>query len=258
MDYAGNDRVWWTAETEGVMGPFTQGDVFDAVRLGRLKENTLIRRGETGEWTVLISMFPAAFSAGLVQPPSAYAPPQAPTRSPDAARYLTGSVRIGSAVLLTIITLSIYWLVWIYRRLGWYQRISGNSSRLSITFFWVAIGLWIVSFVLLVIETFTGLAILLLTEFAVGLVSALFLALVIRNVANDQQAVVTAGVGFRLPMSPQLLVSIYVVASVIGYGSLLLPEIYGLVLLPLSLIGSTVFLIYFFRNHNAVIAVLAR
>lgn len=61
MSGQGRSFEWWVAITEGVEGPLSRADVFEAVRMGRVQPNTLVRRGTDGAWGQAVDVFPGAF-----------------------------------------------------------------------------------------------------------------------------------------------------------------------------------------------------
>ena len=254
MSYSDEVRIWWAAETQGPSGPFTQGEVFDAIRFGRLKAETLVRKGSNGEWSPLISVFPAAFSSTSVQATMPDASPSEGFNVPSRFGKVNRKVNVFSAVILSVITLSIYWFVWLYRRLGWYAHMSGHPLGKKVAYFWIAVGLIAASFLLVFLVFFVYVpdAILLVSALTLG--SVVFLGALIGAVGRDQKTIVEDAGYSALPISPGIVVALYVVPSLLSLVLGFLPDIYSLLVFPIVLIAGVFFLIFFFQNHNAVIA----
>ena len=66
MTEIASENAWWVAETEGLRGPLTQGEVFDAIRIGAVREGTLVRAGTQGSLAAAGEVFPAGFALGEV------------------------------------------------------------------------------------------------------------------------------------------------------------------------------------------------
>ena len=236
---------WWIAATEGLRGPLTQGEVFEAVRAGRVREGTLIRLGEAGDWITAIAAFPAAFaSAGPVWSPPRPTP-SSPATSSGTINDLNGKVDVGIAVLLSMITLGIYWDVWIYKRLAWYAERSGRPMGNRVTYFWLFIG-FVAGSSFLSLVTFGALLILVIP---LAIASVVFSALLISDIGKDQQAIIQNGGIASLAATPTVLVVLWAVSNGIAW---------TVILIPISIVMLVFFFMYFFKNHNAVIESIAR
>jgi len=83
-----SENAWWIAETEGLRGPLTQGEVFDAIRIGAVREGTLVRAGTQGSFATAGEVFPAGFALGEVtqgKPASRETPGQVASSSAEGA-----------------------------------------------------------------------------------------------------------------------------------------------------------------------------
>lgn len=67
MEADNAETAWWAAVTDGLKGPFTQGEIFDSIRAGSIQARTLLRQGEHGDFVPASTSFPAAFAIGHQQ-----------------------------------------------------------------------------------------------------------------------------------------------------------------------------------------------
>lgn len=245
MDTQNVERIWWIAATEGVRGPLTQGEVFEEIRLGRVLANTLIRSDRAEEWVGASIRFPSAFAAS--EPALSAAPPVYAGSSVTSGSIndLGGKADVGIAVLLSIITVGIYWDIWIYKRLAWYSANSGRPIGNRVTYFWLFIGL-LGGAVFLSLVSIGALSLLLIPLVVASIV---FSGLLISDIGKDQQAIVQQSAGPGLAVTPTTLVVLWTVGNAISY---------TIVLLPVGIVMLVFFFIYFFRNHNAAIDAVSR
>ena len=239
---------WWFAATEGLNGPHTQGEIFEAVRMGRVRSQTLLRLGEQGEWVPAAQAFPAAFPSqdstmGAISPqlPENRSAATQPNAS-SATRNLNSPVDVGVSVLLTLITLGIWFFFWLYPRLTWYAQESGRSLGNRVAYFWLLVGLSIGS-VVFGLVTFVFAFLLIIAALVFG-------ALLTHLLVVDQVTIVESSPSEPAKIvSPSTMVVLYVVAGVLSL---------TVVLIPIGIVVYVFFYMYLFRNHNAVIESLRR
>jgi len=238
---------WWFAATEGLNGPHTQGEIFEAVRMGRVRSQTLVRLGEQGEWVPAAQAFPAAFPSSPTPPIGAGATPPRATAVPGSVGDLTARVDVGVAVFLSVITIGIYWDIWLYKRLFWYAQESGRPLGNRINYFWLFIGFLAAGLFLGLLSVGFFLFFLLIVGAVIA--SAVFSSLLINEIGKDQATITQRAAIRPMSASPATLVTLWVVGNAVGL---------TVVLLPVGIVLLVFFYIYFFRNHNAVIDSLAQ
>ena len=224
------ERIWWINAPGGVDGPFTQGEIFEAARTGRVQTDTLICQGQNGQWLAASISFPAAFGAMT----------NAPTMPPR--QDLNRQEGVGLSVFLTLITFGIWFVVWLYPRLTWYAQQSGRPMGNRVTYYWLLIGFNIGAIVL-------GLFTLLLW-FPLFIGAVVFGSLLTYDLVKDQQQIVsTRSTSIGLAATPTTLVVLYAVGNGIGV---------TIVLLPATLVLLIIFYWLFFKNHNAAVAAVTQ
>jgi hypothetical protein len=240
MEPAEENQSWWFAATDGLHGPFSQGEIFEAIRMGRVQQGTLIRQGEQGDWAAAISVFRVAFpSSGSEWAPN---PAQQVTNSGSSGSIndLNGKVDVGITVLLSVITLGIYWDIWIYKRLGWYSEMSGRPMGNRVNYFWLFIGLIAGATAL---SLLTG-GVFLILAVPLAIASVVFASLLISDLGKDQEVIALRTPTSKLPASMATLVILWAVGNGIGF---------TIILFPVGVVMIIFFFIYFFRNHNTII-----
>ena len=241
---AASEGVWWVAATEGLRGPLTQGEIFDSVRLGSVQQNTLLRSGGDGDWVTAGVAFPGAFgSAGpnnFGGSPPIFSSPAAPITQPPAA--LGAPVDVGVSVLLSCVTFSIWWNIWVYQRLTWSAETSGRPMGNRVTYFWLNIGLLGGG---LFLSLLSG-GLLLLLAIPALIASVVFWCLLVNEFGKDQELTLARS-SMALPASPAMLIALLAVGNGLGF---------TIILLPVAIVVLVFFYLYFFRNHNAVAAAL--
>lgn len=225
---------WWISTEGGTQGPFTQGEVFEAARTGRIQPGTLLREETSEQWLAASISFPAAFGPVVVTETETWtSAPRADLARPE---------NVGLAVFLTIITLGIWFVVWLYPRLTWYAQQSGRPMGNRVTYYWLLIGFTVASI-------FIGLFTFLLW-FPLFIAAIVFGSLLTYDLVKDQEAIVTSrGALIGLAATPTTLVTLYAVGNGLGVTILLLPA---------TIISLIVFYFLFFKNHNAAVAAVAQ
>jgi hypothetical protein len=141
-------------------------------------------------------------------------------------------------VFLTIITLGIWFVVWLYPRLAWYAQQSERPMGNRVTYYWLLIGFTVASI-------FIGLFTFLLW-FPLFIAAIVFGSLLTYELVKDQEAIVTSrGALIGLAATPTTLVTLYAVGNGLGVTILLLPA---------TIILLIIFYFLFFKNHNASVA----
>lgn len=227
--YSGDEARWWIAYPAGVEGPFTQGQLFEAARLGRLLPVTLVCEGQAGTWTPASVAMPGAFGVVAARPQA----PVAPTPSAD----LGQRVDVGVSVVLAIITLGIWWLVWIYPRLGWYAERAGRPIGNRVVYFWIVVGSYGGAFVLGLLTFVLGII--------AGIVAVVFASLLVYELSVDQRTLASTRGVTAMAAAPSTVVTLYAVGQGISL---------TLVLIPVSIVLSVLSFLYFFRNHNQAVS----
>lgn len=222
----GMGDLWWVAYSGGVEGPFTQGQLFDAVRMGRLLPGTLVRQGE-GAWVPASDALPGAFSNQVVAPAR-------PVRTD-----LGQSVDVGVSVLLSLITFGIWWFIWVYPRLTWYAERAGRPVGNRLTYFWILVAAFGASIVL-------GFLTIVLAIPA-AIVVAVFGSLLLYELSVDQRSIAAMRGVVAMPATASTVVTLYAVAQGISI---------TIVLIPVSIVLLVFSYLYFFRNHNAAVAAM--
>jgi hypothetical protein len=232
------EDLWWINTPAGSAGPFTQGEIFEAVRNGRVVQETLICQGNNGQWLAASIHFPAAF--GPVPPitNTSIWTSTNQTPRPDLARQ----EGVGLSVFLALITLGIWFVIWLYPRLTWYSQVSGRPMGNRVTYYWLLIGFTIASFV---IGLFTF-----LLWFPLFIAAIVFGSMLTYELVKDQQQILTArSAALGLAATPATLVVLYAVGNGIGI---------TIILLPATLILLIVYYWLFFKNHNAAVAAVTQ
>lgn len=238
-----DERSWWTFTVSGMEGPFTAGEVLEAIRSGHVQAETLVCLGSEGAWVTAESVFPDAFtSAPPPTPPAAPYPPTAPQppSTPQAGPNLGARVEVGMSVLLSMITLLIWWILWLHPRLAWYAQQAGRPFGNRVTYFWLFVGLGI-----------GGLAsglILPLLGFPLVIAAVVFGCLLTVEVVRDQTAIAERW-GWSSPM-PGSVTTLVMLSSIAGGAAL------TIVLLPVTVVLLVLYFLLFFRNHNLVAGLL--
>jgi hypothetical protein len=225
---------WWISTESGAQGPFTQSEIFEAARTGRIQTGTLLREEISEQWLAASISFPAAFGPVVVTETETWtSTPRADLAQPE---------NVGLAVFLTIITLGIWFVVWLYPRLTWYAQQSGRPMGSRVTYYWLLIGFAVASI-------FIGLFTFLLW-FPLFIAAIVFGSLLTYDLVKDQEVIVTSrGALIGLAATPTTLVTLYAVGNGLGITILLLPA---------TLVLLIVFYYLFFKNHNAAIAALTQ
>lgn len=232
------ENSWWINAPGGVQGPFTQGEIFEAVRNGRVVHETLVCQAQDGQWLAASIHFPAAFgSAPTIITTEAFS---FTTQSPRPD--LVQQERVGLSVFLTLITLGIWFVVWLYPRLTWYSQESGRPMGNRVTYYWLLIGFSISS---LVLGLFTFL--LLFPLFTAAIVFGSLLTYLL--VKDQEQIVSSRGAVFGLAATPTTLVVLYAIGNAMGL---------TVILLPATLVLIIIYYWLFFKNHNAAVAAVTQ
>lgn len=215
---------WWVFNGSTVEGPFTVDDMLSAVRVGRLQAGTQVCQGAQGPWVTASVAFPSAFTPTSLLP----------------TRNLGAPVDVGMSVFLSLITVGIWWLVWIYPRLTWYSQQSGRPPGNRLTYFWLVVGLGAASVVSFLIFP--------LLWFPLYIASVVFGCLLTVDIVRDQEAIATRnGWGPSLPGTVTTLVALYALAGGLGL---------TVILLPIAIVVLVFYFLFFFRNHNVVAGLL--
>lgn len=215
---------WWVFNGSTVEGPFTVDDMLSAVRVGRLQATTQVCQGAQGPWVAAGVAFPSAFTPTSLLP----------------TRNLGAPVDVGMSVFLSLITVGIWWLVWIYPRLTWYSQQSGRPPGNRLTYFWLVVGLGAASVVSFLIFP--------LLWFPLYIASVVFGCLLTVDIVRDQEAVaLLLGWGPTLPGTVTTLVVLYALAGGLGL---------TVILLPIAIVVLVFYFLFFFRNHNVVAGLL--
>ena len=172
--------------------------------------------------------------------------PQGPTL-PSERNAKAARTDVPTMVLLSVITLGIWWLVWLYRQFPIYQRIAGGDFGRIRAAFWVYIISNIAAAIALFFTTFGALG---LTIVMVG--SGVYMIsefTVVRDIAAK-----TFALDRPLP-SKKIVVGSFVVAEVIGsIGALpVVPPSWSLISLLISLVCITVFFYLTFIGQKKVV-----
>lgn len=238
-------QVWWIDGVSGPEGPFTSDQLMHRVRTGELRGESLVCQGQGNPWVRADMAFPTAFAPA--PPPPGYTLPTTTPPPPGAAapQYayvppapnLATRVDVGLSTFLTLITLGIYWLFWMYPRLSWYSRTSGRPIGNRVTYFWVLVGLFAGGILTFLIFPILG--------FPIFIAGVVFGSLLTNELAKDQEATVKRlNPVSGLPATPTTLVVLYAVGNGIGI---------TVILLPASIVILIFYYVFFFRNHNAMI-----
>ena len=226
-----SERIWWINMPSGVDGPFTRDEVFEATRTGRIQAETLICQGQNGQWIAAGVTFPTAFgtiSEALI----------AQTPRSDLNRQES----VGLSVFLALITLGIWFVVWLYPRLTWYAQQSGRPMGNRVTYYWLLIGFTVGAIVLGLFTFFFW--------FPLFIAAVVFGSLLTYDLAKDQKTIVTSrNALIGLAATPTTLVVLYAVGNGIGV---------TIFLLPVTLILVIIFYWLFFKNHNAAVAAVTQ
>ena len=180
-------------------------------------------------------------------PPGTSGMPQGPTL-PSERNAKAARTDVPTMVLLSVVTLEIWWLVWLYRQFPIYRRIAGRDFGKIRDAFWVyvicSIGIFVVSF----FATFGALG---LTIVAIG--SGVYMISGLTDVRDV--AAKTFSLDRPLP-SKALIVGSFIAAQVIGaVGALpIVPLSWTLISLLISLVCITVFFYLTFIGQKKVIA----
>lgn len=170
---------------------------------------------------------------GWVQQPPATAHPWGGT---GVLSY--GRVDVGVLVLLSAVTLGIFWLIWIYRAMRFYRQQVGKPVNSLDVYFWGTVISLAVAVVLGVVTLGIG-----LVGIVVGIV---FMALLVAELVKDQGQI-AARYGAAGITSVGAMVALITVANLLSV------TLVGLIVgIPLVVW----FYYLFFRDHNRVIAAM--
>lgn len=272
MDEQTND-TWWISGDQGVQGPYSGDGIRRLIDEQSISAMTLVCCGHAGDWTPAHTAFPSKFPPppppGAPRADSATAPvestiadsspsfdaaPVRPLRSPVWAvspdrggppeisllppKSLDSPAQVGMFTFLSMITLGIWWLVWLHPRLGWYAEQSGRPVGNRVRYFWIFVGLSALSAIAALVGP--------LPTLLLAIAAAVMGCLLVRDVARDQVQIL-AERGHGSATKPATLVALFAVASVSA------PT---LLLLPVALVVGVVFYVLWFRNHNAAVDTL--
>lgn len=184
-------------------------------------------------------------------PPPAFVAPQGPA-SYDSAVLLYGSnapaqpfltygrVSVGMTTFLCIITLGIYYLIWIYKNMKVYRALSGRAGANMEQLFWglvIAIGLTVLFSWTIIGSLLLGIAIIVLQ-------------IMLTSQMLDDRIAIAQRYGFL----PQLPSKGYTMGILIA--ALVSPYLIVTLLITLPLL--IWYLVVFFRGHNVVVDGVAR
>lgn len=254
-----DDRVWWLHTGNEVHGPYTAADLAQRASDQSLTADTLVCQGHEGAWVTAVTAFPALFpppapGATPPPPPPPTAPPATPQQPPPTASAAgtpaqpysppvkdpAEPVDVGLSTFLSFITAGIWWLIWLYPRLDWSARVAGRPIGNRVTYFWIYVGT--VSGAVLFSIVFLPL------WFLAAIGAAVIGSLLAYELGKDQETVIrTRSPGTPPPATATTQVVLFATAS----GTAV-----TIVLLPVSLILAVFYTVFFFRNHNAVSALV--
>lgn len=170
----------------------------------------------------------AAYLAGV--------PAAQPVRPATSGLLGRGSVDPGTLTLLSIVTLSIYWFIWVYGPMQDYRRFSGRQSPNIVQLFWATV---ICAGVVMVMALVFPLLALIAAIALVAIDAVLF-----NEILKDRDLAIAQAGSPPAEGSRALLVTLIVVANVLSL------TVCGLIIaIPIMIY---VFLI-FFRGHNTFV-----
>lgn len=159
-----------------------------------------------------------------------------PARPPSSGLLGRGTVDPGTLTLLSIVTLSIYWFVWVYSPMQDYRRFSGRQSPNIVQLFWATV---ICAGVVAVMALVFPLLALIAAIALVAIDAVLF-----NEILKDRDLAIAQAGAPPAEGSRALLVTLIVVANVLSL------TVCGLIIaIPIMIY---VFLI-FFRGHNTFV-----
>lgn len=165
---------------------------------------------------------------------------EAPIRATPVPRG-QGPVEVGSATVLSTITLGIYWLFWIYPAFQDYARKADRSASNSTTLFWTYVGTLAATFIFALF--FFPLAL-------IAIVAAVVVSgMLVNDIVRNREIAIERAGGDPTEQARGLQVTLYVLANVFA------ATVCGIVIaIPLTIW----FYLIFFRGHNEYVRETSR